>query len=78
MLEDNCGEILNGDSGQIVYKIAKEYEVDERCTWIIRAKAWSTITVQLMADGFESCCDGILLNKINMNDGIIDPEGISM
>jgi len=75
---DTCGEILIGDSGRISYKLGKEYELNERCTWVVKSKSKSSITVQLMADGFESCCDGLKINKMSLDSGTIDSEGISM
>lgn len=74
---DKCGEILHGDAGRITYKLGKEYTLNERCTWVIRAKSLSTVSVKLVSDGFESCCDGLQINRINP-DGHLDLDAMFM
>ncbi|XP_021947766.1 uncharacterized protein LOC110845619 [Folsomia candida] len=49
-----CGEILEGLSGRISYKLNETYSSWERCLWIVRVREASSITFRLVESGLST------------------------
>jgi len=65
--ERNCGEIINESSGQIAYKLNKEYDSYERCAWTIVLPGASRYRFILKESNFETNSAGILVTGIGRN-----------
>ena len=68
---DECGNILIGDLGHIQYHLTSQYEDLSRCTWVIESLTLSKISLKLIKDGFESCCDFLVATPLNVDDGTL-------
>lgn len=71
MLDNNCGGIIRGDKGILKYKISEDYLNNERCVWLLQTPNHTSITLKLLKDGFETCCDHILVTTIDTDTGTL-------
>ncbi|CAL8069663.1 unnamed protein product [Orchesella dallaii] len=67
--DDNCGGVIKGERGVLKYKIGTDYVNNERCVWLLHSPNSTNITLKLLKDGFESCCDSLLVNTIDPENG---------
>ncbi|CAL8070897.1 unnamed protein product [Orchesella dallaii] len=70
-IKEECGGAIIGDTGVISYKSGLEDLNKERCVWILHSPNSSKINLTLLEDGFESCCDYLLVNTIDPETGWI-------
>ncbi|XP_021948581.2 uncharacterized protein LOC110846218 isoform X3 [Folsomia candida] len=68
---DHCGGVLVGDAGHIEYKLLSPYEENARCTWVVESKQLCKLSFKLIKDGFESCCDFLILAPLNVETGTL-------
>lgn len=68
-LVDKCGGVIHGASGRLSYKLDSLYENGERCIWLIHSQASSEIQLKLVKEGFELCCDYVLVNTVDTSTG---------
>ncbi|CAL8070881.1 unnamed protein product [Orchesella dallaii] len=66
-----CGGVIRADRGVISYKTGLRYLDNERCVWTLHSPNSSIINLNLLEDGFESCCDYLLVNTIDPETGRI-------
>ncbi|XP_021950228.2 uncharacterized protein LOC110847573 isoform X2 [Folsomia candida] len=67
--QDKCGGVIHGASGRLSYKLDSLYENGERCIWLIHSQASSEIQLKLVKEGFELCCDYVLVNTVDTSTG---------
>ncbi|CAL8140029.1 unnamed protein product [Orchesella dallaii] len=64
-----CGGVLTGDAGILNYKLGMDYSNNEWCVWLLHSKASMSFTFYIIQEGFESCCDYLLVNAIDPESG---------
>jgi len=69
-----CGGILSGNYGRVTYKLGGRYKNSEQCTWTLYGENVKEFKFTLGRNGFESCCDYIILNSLNPENGSLDPS----
>ncbi|CAL8070889.1 unnamed protein product [Orchesella dallaii] len=68
---EECGGVIIGDRGLILYKSGLKYLNNERCVWILHSPNSRNIKLNLLEDRFENCCDYLLVNTIDPETGWI-------
>ncbi|CAL8146478.1 unnamed protein product [Orchesella dallaii] len=66
-----CGGVLTGDAGTLNYKLGIDYSNNEWCVWLLHSKVSMSFTFYLILEGFESCCDYLLVNTIDPETGLL-------
>ncbi|CAL8070959.1 unnamed protein product [Orchesella dallaii] len=68
---DKCGGVIIGSRGVLSYKLDSNYLNGERCIWLLHSPNSTSITLKLLDDGFEKCCDYILVTTIDPQSGTL-------
>ncbi|CAL8069667.1 unnamed protein product [Orchesella dallaii] len=70
VVEDNvCGGVIIGDDGILRYKMNVQYWNNELCVWLLLAPNSGSITLNLIQNGFEECCDILFVSTIDPKSG---------
>lgn len=78
MLDGQCGGVIRGDRGVLKYKIGVDYFNNERCVWLLHSPNSTNITLKLVKDGFEACCDYLLVTTIDPSNGTLRNDTVPM
>ncbi|ODM94759.1 Deleted in malignant brain tumors 1 protein [Orchesella cincta] len=76
--DNNCGGVITAKKGVLEYKVGDEYRNNERCIYLLHPPNSTSITLDLIDNGFEVCCDYLLVSTIDPITGIIRDETVAI
>ncbi|ODM91721.1 Deleted in malignant brain tumors 1 protein, partial [Orchesella cincta] len=76
--DENCGGLIIGENGLLNYKLRTYYPNNERCVYLLHSPNSRSITLELLEDEFEVCCDFLHVNTIDPTNGTLRNDTVAI